>query len=207
MPIHVNLLAEAQAAEEMRRRDPVKLAVYVGALLVVLFLVWSSSLQVKSVIAKKDLSRLQTQIALQTNKFNEVLLSNKSIEEAQSKLQALQKLSASRFLQGILLNALQKVAVDNVQLVRVRLSQSFVPSDKNILEKTVLILDARDFSANPGDQMNKFKEAIANQPYFKSALSITNSVQLAAISQVQTDGSGKPYEQFTLNCNFPDQIR
>ena len=27
-------------------------------------------------------------------------------------------------------------------------------------------LDARDFSANPGDQVNKFKEAIAKQAYF-----------------------------------------
>ena len=31
-------------------------------------------------------------------------------------------------------------------------------------------LDARDFSANPGDQVNKFKEAIAKQAYFQAML-------------------------------------
>ena len=35
MPIHLNLLAEAQAAEELRRRDPVKRASFIGVSLVV----------------------------------------------------------------------------------------------------------------------------------------------------------------------------
>jgi len=42
MPIRLNLLAEAQAAEEARRRDPVKRAIWIGALLVSVVLVWSS---------------------------------------------------------------------------------------------------------------------------------------------------------------------
>jgi len=51
MPIRLNLLAEAQAIEEMRRHNPVKRAIWVGALLVCLMLVWSSSLQLKAMMA------------------------------------------------------------------------------------------------------------------------------------------------------------
>ena len=41
MPIHINLLAEAQAAEELRRRDPVKRAIFIGISLVIVALMWS----------------------------------------------------------------------------------------------------------------------------------------------------------------------
>lgn len=41
MPIRLNLLAEAQAMEEMRRRDPVKRAIWVGSLLVAVALAWA----------------------------------------------------------------------------------------------------------------------------------------------------------------------
>jgi predicted S18 family serine protease len=153
------------------------------------------------------LSRLQTEISAQTNNFNEVLVSQKRIGDIQAKLQSLQKLSTGRFLQGNLLNALQQATVDNVRLVRIRISQSYAPVDKAVAEKIVLNLAAYDYSANPGDQINKFKEAIANQPYFKSILSRTNGVELASVSQIQTDSNGKSYEEFNLNCNFSDHIR
>ena len=38
MPIRINLLAEAQAAEEMRRKDPVKRAVWIGGFVIFLVL-------------------------------------------------------------------------------------------------------------------------------------------------------------------------
>jgi hypothetical protein len=53
MPIRINLLAEAKAAEELRRHDPVKRVIFVGALAVALTLVWSSSLQLETMLAKK----------------------------------------------------------------------------------------------------------------------------------------------------------
>ena len=52
MPIRINLLAEAQALEDLRRRDPVKRASWAGLLLVLLVLVWISSLQLKAMIAR-----------------------------------------------------------------------------------------------------------------------------------------------------------
>jgi len=47
MPIRINFLAEQQAQEEERRRDPVKRAAWVAAAWVGLLLVWGGYLQAK----------------------------------------------------------------------------------------------------------------------------------------------------------------
>jgi len=62
MPIRINLLAEAQAAEEMRRKDPVKRAIWIGGFVVFLTLLAALTLQLKisrirSDIARRDLSQ------------------------------------------------------------------------------------------------------------------------------------------------------
>ena len=54
MAIHINLLAESQALEEMRRRDPVKRAIWVGAIVGALVLAWSGYLQVKLMAATSE---------------------------------------------------------------------------------------------------------------------------------------------------------
>src|SRR5208283_1043370 len=100
MAIRVNLLAEALAAEALRRRDPVKRTIFAGALLVALMLVWSSSLLLEGMLAKKDLSAVQTEIQDRTNEFSQVTVNLKKTADTQKKLDALQQLNASRFLQG-----------------------------------------------------------------------------------------------------------
>ena len=62
MPIRLNLLAEAQAAEEARRRDPVKRAILAAAFLVAIMLAWSSWLQGRAMLASNQLSREETAI-------------------------------------------------------------------------------------------------------------------------------------------------
>jgi len=192
MPIRINLLAEAKAAEELRRHDPVKRVIFVGALAVALTLVWSSSLQLQTMLSKKEVSDRQTEIAARTNEFQHVLTDQKKITAAKEKLNALKKMTNSRFLEGNLLNALQKVTVDGVRLTRLKVDQDYFPAagtpsqtNKNgvilgrpstVTEKIVVWLDARDSSANPGDQVNKFKEAVASQSYFKATLNKTNGV-------------------------------
>jgi hypothetical protein len=58
MPINLNLLAETQIAEDLRRRDPVKRAIYAGSFLVVLALVWWSSLLLEVVIKRSELNQI-----------------------------------------------------------------------------------------------------------------------------------------------------
>ncbi len=214
MPIRLNLLAEAQAAEELRRRDPIKRVIFGGGLVVALVLVWWSWLQLRVIVANSNLSQIQAQIQSHTNGYQVVLISEKKISEAEQNLAALQKLTNSRFLQGNLLNALQDATVPGVQLVKLRVDQEYqvnqetgTHSKATVTEKIVLSLDAEDSSSNPGDQVNKFKDAIGGEPYFKTKLGKTNVVRLINLSAPEVDSRGKPSVLFTVQCAYPDQTR
>ncbi len=223
MPIRINLLAEALIAEDLRRRDPAKRAIFAGALLVAVALVWSSSLLLKEMLAKKDLTQVQSEIQTRTNEYDRVVLNTKKIADSQNKLDDLKKLSSARFLQGSLLNALQHATVPGVQLTRLRVDQEYFNTEGTksqttrfgivagrppiVTERVVVTLDARDSSANPGDEVNKFNDAVAQQTYFQSMLDKTNGVRLASLSAPQTGPDGKPYVLFTLECRYPAQSR
>lgn len=214
MPIRLNLLAEAQAAEELRRRDPIKRVIFGGVLVVVLMLVWWSWLQLRVIVANASLSQIEAQIQSHTNAYQVVLVGEKKITEAKENLKDLQKLTHNRFLQGNLLNALQEATVPGVQLVRLRVDQAYqanpgtgANTNAAITEKIVLSLDAEDCSSNPGDQVNKFKDAISDESYFETNLGSANAVRLINLSAPQVDPSGKASVLFTLQCAYPDHTR
>jgi hypothetical protein len=212
MPIRINLLAEAQAAEDLRRRDPVKRVVAIAVLAVAAMLVWWGSLQVKVMVASRQWSAAQNQIDTETNAYQIALNNNAQITSTKSKLSELKKLTNARMLQGNLLNALQKVTVDNVQLTSIKVDQAFIPNQhagktQSVTERTIVTLDGRDTSSNPGDQVGKFKTALAAQAYFKQMLELTNGITLIDESPPQQDNSGKTFVLFTLQCHFPDKKR
>jgi len=224
MPIRLNLLAEAQAAEDMRRRDPVKRAVWAGVVIISSMLIWSSSVQFKAMLAGNELSRIETQMTAHTNQYQQVLAHQQKAAEFRQKVAALRKLSAERLLNGTLLNALQQTTVHDVQLVRLRVDQTYntteaLPqrtNDNRVLpgkpaaatERIVLTLEGDDSSPNPGDQINKLKEAIASNCYFKDVLAKTNSVNLKSLSPPQiSPESGKPCVLFSLECRYPERTR
>lgn len=221
MPIRINLLAEAQAEEELRRRDPVKRAIFLGAFLVALALVWFSSTWLTYMLAKQKLTQVQADIQAHTNAYTQEKINLAKISEVQHRIDSLQQLSAARFLQGNLMNALQQTYVPNVQLTRLRIEQSYsasaaVAAKTNsfgvipgkppaITEHTVLTLDAKDFSPNPGDQVNHYKDALLKQDFFKLNLDTVSGVRLASLSALQTPLDSKPYVLFTLECRFLDK--
>jgi hypothetical protein len=224
MPIRINLLSEALAAEEMRRRDPVKRVVFVGGLLVALSLVWFSSVWLEGKMAQNAKTQVEAEIHSNTNGYARVQTDLKRVADTQKRLNALQQLSTNRFLQGNLLNVLQQVYVPNVQLIRMKLEQSCtykegVPNKTDdygklipghpasSTEHTTLILDAKDSSPNPGDGVNRYKEALRQQAYFKAGLSQTNGVRLVNTSGTQTALNGRPFILFVLECRFPDKTR
>jgi hypothetical protein len=125
MPIRINLLAEQKAAEELRRRDPVKRAIWGAAALVALTMLWALHLQFKVVQAKNELvaeesrwNYLESQFITVSNNWNEV----RSIE---SRLASLNRYVTNRFLWTEPLNALQFAAVDNIRLMRFEGIQTF----------------------------------------------------------------------------------
>ncbi|HOW78277.1 MAG TPA: hypothetical protein PK406_02405, partial [Verrucomicrobiota bacterium] len=89
--IRLNLLAEAQAAEELRRRDPVKRAIWLAVLIVALMLAWSSSLQLKSILGHSEISRLEADIKSHTSQYELVLANQKQIADIKQKITGLQQ--------------------------------------------------------------------------------------------------------------------
>jgi hypothetical protein len=225
MPIQLNLLAEAQAAEEARRRDPVKRAAWLAVLLVVLVLVWSSSLQLKAILINSEVSRLEGQIAAHTNEYRGILDSENRAADMLSKLAALQSLSSNRLLNGTLLNAMQQTTVDSVQLLRLRVDQTYAiveptkarTNEANVwvpakpgsaTERILLTLEGTDSCPNPGDQLTKYKNALAANPFLKGVLAPTNGISLKNLSAPGVSPmTGKPGVTFTLECRYPDKTR
>lgn len=224
MPIRLNLLAEAQAAEELRRRDPVKRVLWVAALLIALVLVWASSLQLKAIVVNKDLGTVMALMKACTNDYQQVIAMQQRIGDMTQKLSALNALSTNRFLNGDLLNALQKTTVDDVRLVHLRLDQTYtlaeaakpktngnkvVPgSPPTATEKIVLTLDGSDASPNPGDQVARMRDAIGKFSYFQERLDPVNPVTWKNSSSPQlSPETGRPIVTFTLECRYPEKIR
>ena len=221
MPIRINLLAEALEEEDMRRRDPVKRAIYVGVLLVVMALVWWSSTLVEFMLTRSGFNQVQAEIQSRTNEYSTVQISQKKIDDARNRLNLLQKYSDARFLQGTLLNAVQQVYVPNVSMISMRLEQSYtlsagVPNKTNDFgivpghpptstERKMLTIQERDFSNNPGEQVNVFKNKLGGQAYFGTNLSSPNGLKLASLSPPQIANDAKPYVLFSLECRFIDK--
>jgi hypothetical protein len=225
MPIRLNLLAEAQAAEEERRRDPVKRALWLAGLIIALILAWSSLLQLRITLANSEANRIEGKINAHTNEYQVVLENNNKIADIDKRIEALQRLSTNRLLVGTLLGAMQKTTVDDVQLVRLKVDQaySFVEGTKSATnsqsvvvsgkpatqtEKILLTLEGVDFSANAGDGFYKYKDALNNNAYIKQVLVKTNSINLKNLSPPNIAvASGKPSVNFILECRYPDKTR
>ena len=225
MPIRLNLLAEAQAAEELRRRDPVKRAIWICGLLVTLVVAAGSSLQFKIISKKEQLSALERQLSSQTNQYHLAQAEKKKLDETVDKLAALRRLATSRFLWATALNALQQTTIDDVNLLHLKGEQTYVLTEEikartnelnqvipakpaTVTEKIVLTLRAKDIGPGPGNQITKFKDAIASSPYFQGMLGKTNEVNLTSRLPPQVDpDSGKPCVLFTLECRFPEKVR
>jgi hypothetical protein len=226
MPIRLNLLAEAQAAEESRRRDPVKRGIWIGALIAVLMLVWSSSLQLQAILARSELSRIEGQIQSNTNAYKAVLEDQARTADVKRRLDSLRLLSSNRLLMGNLLNALQQTSVDDIQLLRLRLDQLYTQTEgtktrtndsgtviparpPTSTERIVLTLDGLNSAPNPVVQLNRYKEALSTNPYFREMLLPTNGIMLTRLGRgtAGPSPSAKPSELFTLECRYPEKTR
>jgi len=224
MPIRLNLLAEAQAAEEMRRRDPVKRLLWVAGILIAAMLTWSGWLQLKAMFAKNDLNRVVFRMSSHTNEYQKVSSALEKTQDIKRKLSALHQLAANRFLNGSLLDALQHTTVDDVQLLRVKIEQAYSSTEEmksrtneaqivirgrpaTANEKILITLEGIDSAPVPGDQINHFKEAVAANPWFR-AMTRTNAVSLKNLSPPQISPlTGKPSVTFTLECRLPEKTR
>jgi hypothetical protein len=160
-------------------------------------------------LANSQLSQVQFAVDSSSAAYQTAITNNLKIAAAKLKISQLRKLINARMLQGNLLNALQKVSVDYVQLTGLRVDQSYYQTAKppSVTEQIVVTLNARDYSPNPGDQVGKFRDALARESYFQDMLDKTNGIRLADESAPQEDQSGKGFVSFTLECHFPEKKR
>src|SRR2546425_65438 len=147
MPIRINLLAEQQAADELRRRDPVKRATWVGGFLVGVLAVWSGYLQVRLMAATSEVKRYESEWKKLESDYKKVSANMEAAAEAERKWAALQALATNRFLWANPLNALQFVmaTVDEVQITTLKTSQSYTITEPVKPSTKVAITNCRAF--------------------------------------------------------------
>ena len=215
MPIRINLLAEAQAAEELRRRDPVKRGCWLAAIVISLAVFWSLTLQTKIFIAKARLSATESKWGALEPRYLQVMDNRSKIKQAELKLSALHQLSTNRFLWASFLNNLQQCALDDIQLFRLKSEQNYVSSDNTnnathtnvptATERITVIFEAHDYSPNTIGHA-RLKESLANTALFQNSKTNLLLMALAAPGPDPKSPSGLA-ANFTMRCAFPDKER
>lgn len=213
MAIRINLLAEAQAAEEMRRKDPVKRAIWIGGFVIFLVLLCSATLQFKIIVAKAEASRLNASWNDIEKKVKEVADHRSRARELEKKLAALDQFSTNRMLWAPALDALQRTAVEGVEVARLQTEQSYTQNEGpapakrlSATERIVLRIEGRDYSPLTGSQVPRFKQALAGSPYFETALQKSNTIQLTSQTAPQSD-MGRAFVGFGFKMYFEEKER
>ena len=221
MPICINLLAEAQVVEDLRRRDPVKRSLWAGGVLISLVLVWCLIVQTRIITANSEFSKHEGRWKAIEKKHTGVTDDLKKTAGIERKLSALHRLSTNRFLWGSTLNVLQQTVVDQVQVVRLKTEQSFtyvepVATKTNLtkvipgkpaaaVEKIAITVDAKDWDPTK-QNYNKLKEAIAKFPSFQTNFAKSDALRLTSLSKPSLDlnDGASPFVRFTLEMQFPE---
>ena len=226
MPIRINLLAEMQAIEDLRRRDPVKRAIIVGVGLAAIMLVWITSLMVERISSKGEIATLEQRIQSGSKDYKQVLDNEQNLVNTRQKLLALHQLSTNRFLIGNMLDVLQKSAVDNVQLMRLKIDQTYIAFEgtkagtnadtgapvqgkpATATERIAIVITAKDTGSVPGDSIGRYQAALSQNTFFHSLISNrTNDFRLTTSLTPQSDQDGRAYVSFTLEARLPDKTR
>jgi hypothetical protein len=223
MPIRINLMAEAQAAEEARRRDPVKLGIWIAAFFVIVVGLWILKKQMDIYFANSTLANRTDQWNHKKPQFDQVTNFQARIAEVNQKLAALDRLSTNRFLWGSVLNALQLTVVDHVSVTQIVGEQTYATQDPTfigagsskvtlpggVIEKIKLTIEGRDFDpANAG--YSKYKDALCNFPFFVQHLGRNDGFVLEdTLGPLTLDPQdpSRQFKKFTLATHFPDTTR
>ena len=136
MPIRINLLAEQQAAEEARRRDPIKRALVMGGVFIVFTLLWTlmTYMQVKA----RRLEYLNEE-----TKFKQLEDNSKAVRGVQAdigdferRLVSLDRYSTNRVLWANMLDALQRATMDQIRLKSIIANQKYLTNPPTVFFTT-----------------------------------------------------------------------
>ncbi len=214
-------MAEAQALEDARRRDPVKLGIWIAGFFVAVVLLWMAKLQLDIHFARNDWGTLNTQWKAAEDKYNNVTNAEARIEAVKEKIAALDHLKTNRFLWGPVLNALQQTVVDPIQVTHVWGLQTFereasrsigsgaslktIPGTANF-EKVKLAITGKDYSPT-ADGYKKYEDALNHLDFFAKRMGGHDGFTIEGAPSARipdAPGSPREYRTFTLTNQFPD---
>lgn len=222
MPIRINLLAEEQYLAEMRRRDPVKRAAWLGGFFVVLMLGWWGWLfygkhHTKQVMAGYEASFKSIEAK---NKDTGDLI--KRTAEIERNIHSLNRMATNRVLWSSCMNALQECTLDQIQVTRVRVEQSYnvQPAVVNkaeprkskpasSTERIVLVITARDYGRTEDESSIKFKDKLLGHAWFKQYLAKENPISFKGFTNPtpDKDDPSRVFVTFTMECAFTERVR
>lgn len=221
MPIRINLLAEQIAAEEERRKDPVKRAIFAGILLVIAVLAWSGWIQLQIMKTSSEKLRVESEWKAKTNAAS-VVQSNKALGDvAVARLASLNRLATNRYLWGSTLQALHTLpAGSSIVLVRLNGAVGFVATNEQsrvgtktlntpgAVESIVLTLAARDYGRPEDNNIARFQQTLATNGFFREHLAPDgiNMVQMGQ-PEVDPDEPTKSFVSFSLACRYIEKLR
>ena len=225
MPLRINLLAEIQAAEDMRRRDPVKRAILGGVLLVLGVGLWCAQKQTQLMLTKSELGRMSATWSAEEQSFQQVNEMLRNVGDLENRLNSLVRASTNRFLMGSMLHQLQLTTLPDIHFTRLRTEQSFQltaaePPKKegskmvagkraSSRETLKIVIDGKDYAPIEAQNYNAFKLALSTNHLFASELKNAGGFKLSTLSQPvpdQTKG-GRTFVAFSLEASFPEIVR
>lgn len=221
MPIRINLLAEEQYLAEMRRRDPVKRAAWLGGFLFCLMLGWWGWLLFSSHNAKSAMAGHEASFQRIEKAAKETGDQIKKAGDIEKNIHSLNRMATNRVLWSAAMNALQECVLDQIQVTRIRVEQSYnvVPAvlskergkskPASSTERIVLVIVARDYGRSEDEGSTKFKDRIKDHPWFKQYLATENPISFKGFTKPTPDKDDptRVFVSFTMECAFTDQVR
>jgi len=214
-------MAEAQALEEARRRDPVKMGIWIAGFFVVAVVLWIANLQLNIYFSRNDWLTLNSQWKAEEQKFNNVTNQEARIADVKDKLAALDHLRTNRFLWGPVLNALQQTVVDDVQVTHLWGLQTYereapksygagatmktIPGSANF-ERLKLSIAGKDYSPAT-DGYKKYEDTLNHFDFFAKRMGGHDgfTIEGAPGPRIpEAPGSSREFRVFTLTNQFPD---
>jgi len=221
--IKINLLAEEQAAEELRRRDPVKRAIWVAGAVVGVMVFWVLSLQAKVVQSNRRVQAAEGEWR-KLEPEDKLIKTNLAVTgDFERKLASLQRLSTNRFLWTAPLNALQYSLVPKIRVTELvgKQNYTFTPAKMNpntkppseekpasVAEKLSLTIKGDDFASDSEGNHTKFMEAISKGAFFKDQLRKPDPFK--SVERVRSPagaGDSQRTATFSFDCQFPERVR
>jgi Tfp pilus assembly PilM family ATPase len=216
--IKINLLVDELEAAELRRRDPVRWTIRVGAAAAALLILWAGWLCLQMAFASAQLHRVQSEWKSLEKSHHEALAIFKKVGEVERTMLPLQHHATNRFLWTMPLDALQLVMEDDIQVVGLKMEQTLVQQDAVKASKTtraqpaqtkeqmLLTITAKNFADNHAE--DKFIETIASLPYFKGSLRKKEPVLLKnrLLRQVDPLDPNRIFTLFTIECVYPERV-